>query len=916
MKKLIALLLCLTLLGSMVCLNGCSRANNTEDSTAASGETQPAEISGDYSYVLQSDDTAMIIGYTGSDEALKLPDEIDGKKVTAVGEGAFRGLLGVKTLIVPENIAAIGDYAFECCAELTDVTLPASLRTVGKGAFSGCVSLEQVTLSEGVESFGDGAFFYCRNLKEFSVPASTKTLGDYLFAECGAMQTLELKEGVTAVSDRMCWKCTSLQAVALPESLTSVGARAFSRCENLSDITLPDGVKEVGEEAFSECGCITKMKFSAEVLRDRTFAGCYGMEELILTDSVHEIADFGLARLTVAGDLYIPGSIETLGTGAFYGANVKGFAVDETSLNFCAVNGVLMNKAQTKLLSYPTLDERTAYAIPDTVDTIAPYAFAGVYLLEELTIPASVTTLEDYALYELCNLPKLTIPETVTNIGAHAFEHVTAQTFELKAPVETLPEAAFASCGSERILLPDTLKTIPADGFLGCGSLMEFELPAGLETIEDGALTGISCPITSASPDFKTEGDVLYTADGKTLLHFDGTVEQTELVIPDGVERIAAYAVSGRWLTSVTVPDSVKEIGEYGLGYVFDLRETDIEATPVTITEFSASAGSAAAAYAEENLIACFSGEPAQNITEVTLAGDETAELRVENAAVPVFYSSFDSDIASVSENGTITAHKTGTADVYASVGTRLFKCTVTVTSDGTPNPDAFDASKYRALAKDDVPAWMDNYLEFNKDNIIVDHDLNAYSAAYKGENYFEGMWAAQVEESEYDAGAVDLFGKDFRPQLALMGHGLATELSRYEQPDDLVLYSGTTDFGRYLEGGRLTMQALKDSVGTVITEPYFLSTALQESVTPTFAGPHCCVFIIYADKEAVDGGYIEATVGQGAGGEYEILLKGGARMEVLDAGVREISVADEWTGEISTINETYMKLRLLTPEG
>lgn len=913
MKKLIAILLCVTMLLGVLCLCGCHTQNT--DETGASGETQPPETDGDFEY-LEQDGASVLVGYNGTEETLKLPEKLGGKPVIAIGEGAFSGKLGLSTVIVPEGVTDLGDYAFESCSELAEVMLPSSLRTVGKGAFSGCVSLETVKLSEGIESFGDGAFFYCRSLKSFTVPASVKSLGDYLFAECGALQTLELKEGVTEVSDRMCWKCMSLQSVVLPESLTAVGARAFARCENLRDIVLPDGVSEVGEEAFAECGSITKMKFSASVLRNRTFAGCYSLEELILTSSVREIEPFGLARLTVAGDLYIPGSIEKIGTGAFYGINTTGYVVDETSLNFTAVDGVLMNRAQTKLISYPGMSERTAYTIPDTVDTIAGYAFSGVYLLEELTIPASVTTLEDYALYELCNLPELTIPASVTSIGAYAFSHVTAQTLRLESPVETLPEGAFFGCGSESILLPDTLKTIPEGSLVGCGSLMEFEIPASVETIEDGALTGISCPIRSASPNFKTEGDALYTADGKTLLHFNGTVEQTELVIPEGVERIADYAVSSRWLTSVTVPDTVTQIGEYGLGYVFDVQDPYIQKTPVTITEISASKGSAAAAYAEGNVLACFEGEPVLNITELTLAGDETAELTVENAAIPVFYSSFDSDIVSVSENGVITAHKAGTADVFASVGPRLFKCTVTVTSDGTPNPDAFDAGKYRALAKDEVAAWMENYLAFNKDNILLDHELNAYSAAYKGENYFEGIWAAQVDESEYDAGAIDMFGSDFRPQLALMGHGLAAELDRFKQPDDLVLYSGTTDFGRFLEGGKFTMQALKDSIGTTVTEPFFLSTALQESVTPTFAGPYCCVFIIYADKEAVDGGYIEATVGQGDGGEYEILLKGGARMEVLDAGMREIYVTDEWTGEVNTVNETYMKVRLLVPEG
>lgn len=382
-------------------------------------------------------------------------------------------------------------------------------------------------------------------------------------------------------------------------------------------------------------------------------------------------------------------------------------------------------------------------------------------------------------------------------------------------------------------------------------------------------------------------------------------------MIPEGVEAIAPYAIDCARLNSVTVPASLKTVGEYGLGFKFYTGEPE----PVVGLNIYAPEGCPVRTYANENRIGCFTAEPGQNLTEISLKGDETARFTVENAdPADVVYSCFDPEIASVAQDGTITAHKTGKTAVYASVGYTHFKCDVTVTSDGSPNPRAFDASAYRDLSAEEVSTWLENYLKVNEGALILDPDSNPYSAAYKSENFFEGIWAAQVEESVYDAGAEDLFGVGFRPQMRMMGHGLSTELSCYEQPDSLVLYSGTDDFGRFL-GKPATLQNLKDAVGTVITEPFFLSTALQESVTPTFGGPYCSVFIIYADRDAIDGGYIEATADQGAGGEYELLMQGGTKMEIIDAGIREISLTDKWTGIVSTQYETYMKVRLLPKE-
>lgn len=906
MKKLTAIVLVIALMLTAFCLTGCS-----DKQTAETEVTEEAKTFGDYEYIEREDGTLELTAYRGREEAPEIPAQIEGKNVTLIGADAFRGCLTIKSLTVPEGITAIGDYAFECCEYLTQATLPASVQRLGKGAFSGCVMLETVTVPEGITDIGDGAFFYCKHLDSIDLPDSLETAGEFVFSECSSLREAHIGRGLKRIGTRMFWSCTSLQRVELPQTVEAIGDLAFSGCEMLSDITLPDGLREIGKSAFRSCGSLTEITVPVQRIGAYAFCSCYSLQHITLTDNVQTIEPYAFAGTACEDSFNIPASVTDIQDCALISVRTPAFTVAAGNPNYATLDGVLTDKDGTRLIAYPTERAGETYSIPDGVTTIAPYAFSGVYTMTELTIPDSVTTLEDGAFIELSNLPEIIIPASVTEMGNAVFEGMSAQTIRLEASITELPEGTFRNCSAENIILPKTLETIGKDGFVNAGNLIELTLPASLRTIESGALAGTSCDFISASENFKTENGSLYSADGKTLYCMRRSAETTDITVPDGVEVIEPYAIDCRDLQSVTVPSSIRTIGEYGIGYRF-VSSVQVKAEPVIGMRIYGDGNDAVRAYAVNNNLGFFTAEPVQNVTELTLAGNETAQFVIENATPgDVWYSSFDNDIVSVTQEGTITAHRQGEAAVYANVGTTYFKCTVTVTSDGDANPDAFDASKYRDLTPDEIPAWVEDYLRRNEGNVSMAYENNAFSAAYKGENYYEGIWAAQVDESEYDSTATTMFGEDFRPQMRMMGHGLATELSAYETGDDLVLYSGTVDFGRFI-GGSFTMENLKASIGTTITEPYFLSTALLESVTPTFAGPYCSVFIIYADKELIEGGYIEGTVGRGAGGEYELLMLGGVKMEIIDAGVREITLTDEWTGEVSTRCETYMKVRLV----
>ncbi|MDR1853214.1 MAG: leucine-rich repeat domain-containing protein, partial [Propionibacteriaceae bacterium] len=98
--------------------------------------------------------TGTIEEYLGSASSVEIPGEIDGTKVTAIGQYAFRKK-NLSAIKLPDSVVEIGKNAF---AEnsLTSISLPNSLESIGAYAFA-YNQLGSLTLPGAVE-LGEYAF--------------------------------------------------------------------------------------------------------------------------------------------------------------------------------------------------------------------------------------------------------------------------------------------------------------------------------------------------------------------------------------------------------------------------------------------------------------------------------------------------------------------------------------------------------------------------------------------------------------------------------------------------------------------------------------------------------------------------------------------------------------------------------------
>ena len=162
-----------------------------------------------------------ITGYVGDKTEVVIPGEINGKKVTTIGDRAFNDCTSLTSVTIPEGVTSIGDDAFELCVNLTSISLPKSLTSIGSWGFS-ATGLTSITIPENVRSIGCDAFFSCSKLKKVVLP-----------------------EGITRISSRTFAMCSNLTDITIPDSVTSIDEGAFCGCDKLDSIVIPDSVIEI-----------------------------------------------------------------------------------------------------------------------------------------------------------------------------------------------------------------------------------------------------------------------------------------------------------------------------------------------------------------------------------------------------------------------------------------------------------------------------------------------------------------------------------------------------------------------------------------------------------------------------------------------------------------------------------------------
>ena len=319
------------------------------------------------SYKVNADNlTCTITGIgTCKDTDIRIPETIDGYKVTGIGASAFRN-----------------------CTSLTSIVIPDSVTSIGTWAFAGCNGLTSIVLSNGLTSIGSYAFYYCTSLTSIVIPDSVTSIGRYAFEDCTSLTSIEIPDSVTSIDDSAFYNCTSLTSIALPEGLTSIGSYAFYYCTRLTSIVIPDSVTSIGTWAFADCTSLTS---------------------IVIPDGVTSIGASAFRNCTSLTSIVIPDSVTLIGDDAFY--------------NCKSLTSIVIPNGVTRIGRYAFLycTSLTSIVIPDSVTSIGDSAFYYCTSLTSIELPDSVTSIGSWTFAYCESLTSIVIPNGVTSIGRSAF---------------------------------------------------------------------------------------------------------------------------------------------------------------------------------------------------------------------------------------------------------------------------------------------------------------------------------------------------------------------------------------------------------------------------------------------------------------------------------------------------------------
>ena len=523
-----------------------SRCSSLVDITVSPDNKNCVSVDG----VLFSKDMSILLAYpAGNNRSTYIvPDS-----VTEIGNSAFSGCTSLKELTIPDSVTEMGNYAFYNCTSLSKVKLSNGLTEIGSFAFSDCKRLAEMTIPDSVTEIGRSAFKGCINLTDITVSPDNKNFSGVdgvlfskdmstllVYPAGNKRSTYIVPDGVTEIGNYAFDRCTSLSKVQLSNGLTKIGDDAFSDCKSLTEITMPDSVTEIGSFAFYRCTSLSKVK---------------------LSNGLTEIGSFAFSDCKRLAEMTIPDSVTEIGKSVFSGcSSLVEITVSPDNKNYVSVDGVLFSKDMSALLAYPAGNKRSTYTVPDSVTKIDDAAFFGCVYLTDITVSSdnknyvsvdgvlftkNMSTLVaypagnerstytiPYGVKKICvlayceNLKEIVFPDSVIDasselfiVGCYSFTNITVSpgkkmlsssdgvlfaiderelikypaanersTYTIPDGVEIIyPEAFAHSKNLKSVTISESVTEIYESAFMCCTSLREITIPKSVVEIETSA---------------------------------------------------------------------------------------------------------------------------------------------------------------------------------------------------------------------------------------------------------------------------------------------------------------------------------------------------------------------------------------------------------------------------------------------
>ena len=651
---------------------------------------------GGIAYDKNSDGTSVTVTYERTSSprywslkgAITIPETVTYSgttySVTKIGDYAFDSCSGLTSVTIPNSVTSIGDYAFYGCSGLTSVTIPNSVTSIGDEAFRGCSGLTSVTIGNSVRSISNYAFSGCTGLTSVHITdiakwcaiifenynANPLYYAHHLYLNGSEVTDLIIPNSVTSIRYYAFWGCTGLTSVTIPNSVTSIGGYTFYGCSGLTSVTIPNSVTKIGNDAFYNCTGLTSVTIGNSVtsIGNSAFGRCSG-----LTNIYSKILN--------------PNNV-TLGAWVFDGVDKSSciLTVPAVSLNlykaaaqwkdfrniYPMVSSISLNKKQLILYEGHT-ETLTATVLPNnatnktlnwtssntSVATVDQNGKVTAKAVGSATITATATDGSDVSascqVSVIIPVTSITLSQTSANIFQSGTLTLTATVSPNDATIKTLN---WTSTNTD-------VATVDQNGKVTAMAVGNATIKA---TATDGSGKSATCAVT---------------VKGITNITLNKTA--TSLLVGDSETLTATITPSGvinKTLTWSSSNTSVATVDQNGKVTAKAVGNATITATTTDGTNLSASC--------EVTVNGITNITLNKTATSLFVGDSETLTATFTPSGVinkTLTWSSSNTNVATVDQNGKITAKKVGTATITATAtdGTNQ-KATCVVTVKGITN--------------------------------------------------------------------------------------------------------------------------------------------------------------------------------------------------------------------------------------
>ena len=492
-----------------------------------------------------------------------------GNTVEKIPYSLCEGMSQLSEIILPNSVKYIQDNAFQA-TNISTITIPENVETIGEGVFEFSPNLTSV-----IWNAKNCKRTTLRTLEENELLYSLFPTNFVVQDENRGVSSITFGDEVSNIPESMFYYNEFISSITFPESLKTIEKNAFAYCSNIISVTIPKNVTYIGSEAFAYSGLET-VDFKAEV------------------EEIHPEA----FAYTPWWESYY----ESLPDGPIY--------LTKTLVGY---------KGE--------MPENASIEVREGTTTILDEVFVGQENLVSVTLPESLTKIGAGVFLGCSNLKEITIPEGVTSIGENAFdgtylEKVTwnavecnkdakikifnvnpdwegkssITSFSFGNKVKFIPSyLCYGLDNVESFVFPNSLEEIGKEAFMYI-EVESITIPENVKKIAKGAFyetsiqsvtwNAINCKDNSKtqSINFETDETEISYYENEYFSLKDGEEYVWDFVFGNKVEHIPGALCYGLPLTSLTIPESVKSIGEKAF---YDITEGQIRTVHVPASVIS-----------------------------------------------------------------------------------------------------------------------------------------------------------------------------------------------------------------------------------------------------------------------------------------------------------------------------------------